>query len=549
MSDSARAVIDAIAAQWAVPGTAVVAVDRNDVVFAHYSGQSDVSARTPVGARHLFPIGSISKTFTAVALLQLLDGGRIRLDTTIADLLDWLPEPLRSNEITLQRLLNHTAGVIGSVDALPDEIGQATLYTGALSTAAPGSFFHYSNVGYILLGLAAATVSGRSLASLVEERILDPLRMRDTVARVTYDDYEALACGYQPRRDDRPWVPGDALAPAPWLEVAGADGNLAATAIDLGRFARMLLGGGQLDGTKILSTNAFEAMVSRLAPSGEDVLDLHGVAATESSRYGLGINVERCAGHTVLTHGGGMVGYASFLIADLDAGLAVCVLTNANGDTPVAEAIARCTAAELVGPGQVDINRLDPRWWDAAHVEKAGFLGQFRSSGGEVIHVSAAERRGELARLSVSGGGDTAPLLRTWGQRAVTTLPKLRRFALTFEGDRWHWGATELASDTTPVLVSAPDNPLTAFCGHYRCYSPWFTNFRVVLRGDRLLLIAPGGVEAPGDETELVPIGPAMFRIGADERLPERLTFGPPINGASPWADRGGCRYSRAFTE
>lgn len=58
-------------------------------------------------------------------------------------------------------------------------------------------------------------------------------------------------------------------------------------------------------------------------------------------------------------------------------------------------------------------------------------------------------------------------------------------------------GATELASDTTPVLVSAPDNPLTAFCGHYRCYSPWFTNFRVVLRGDRLLLIAPGGVEAP----------------------------------------------------
>lgn len=150
-----------------------------------------------------------------------------------------------------------------------------------------------------------------------------------------------------------------------------ADGNLAATAIDLGRFARMLLGGGQLDGTKILSTNAFEAMVSRLAPSGEDVLDLHGVAATESSRYGLGINVERCAGHTVLTHGGGMVGYASFLIADLDAGLAVCVLTNANGDTPVAEAIARCTAAELVGPGQVDINRLDPRWWDAAHVEKA----------------------------------------------------------------------------------------------------------------------------------------------------------------------------------
>ncbi|MET4429461.1 serine hydrolase domain-containing protein [Mycolicibacterium sp. 624] len=561
MSDSARAVINAIAKQWAVPGGAVVAVDRRGEIFSHVFGKSDLSSGTPVGSHHRFEIGSISKTFTSIVLLQLAEQKLVRLDAPAASVLDWVPQPLRADGITLERLLNHTAGLVASVDALPDEIGQATLYASESSPAAPGSFFHYSNLGYILLGLTAAQVSGRPLANLVRDGILAPLGMKDTIARITHDDYESLARGHQPLHDDRPWIPGDRLVPAPWLEVAGADGNLAATASDLGRFARMLLGRGTVDDTTVLSAAAFDTMLSSVAPAGEDVLDLPGVPTTESSRYGLGVNVERIEGRSVLTHGGGMVGYASFLMADLDHGLAVCVVTNANGDTPVAEAIARSTATELTTPGRVDTDRLDPRWWDASRVEELGCLGEFTDAPAEIppmepalsVCVSIAEHRGNRVRLMVSSGGEQAPMLRTWGRHVVTTLPSLNQYALTFDDGHWTWGAKEL----TPVGTGRPTDTdgsvsagaLEAFCGHYRCYSPWFTNFRVVLRRGRLVLIASGGVEAPGEDAELIAVGPSTFRIGADERLPERITFGPVARGVTPWADRDGCRYSRAFTD
>lgn len=561
MSDSARAVINAIAKQWAVPGGVVVAVDRRGEVFSHVFGKTDLGSGTPVGSHHRFEIGSISKTFTSIVLLQLTEQKLIRLDVPVASVLDWVPHPLRADGITLERLLNHTAGLVASVDALPDEVGQAALYAGEPSPAAPGIFFHYSNLGYILLGLTGAQVSGRSLANLVQDGILAPLGMNDTIARVTHEDYESLARGHQPLHDDRPWVPGDRLVHAPWLEVAGADGNLAATASDLGRFARMLLGRGTVDGTTVLSAAAFDTMLASVAPEGEDVLDLPGVPAAESSRYGLGINVERIEGRSVLTHGGGMVGYASFLMADLDDGLAVCVVTNANGDTPVAEAIARSTATELTTPGRVDTDRVDPHWWDASRVEELGCLGEFTDAPAELdprepalsVCVSVAEHRGNRVRLMVSRGGEQAPLLRTWGRRVVTTLPSLRQFALTFDHGHWTWGAKELAPAGRDVKgskgVAASTGALEAFCGHYRCYSPWFTNFRVVLRHGRLVLIASGGVEAPGEDADLIPVGPSTFRIGADERLPERITFGPVVRGVAPWADRDGCRYSRAFTD
>lgn len=553
MSDSARAVATAIAEHWAVPGGAVMAVDRHGELFSHRFGYADVAAGIPVAPQHLFEIGSISKVFTSIVILRLVRQGLIRLDEPIAAVLDWLPEPLRADGITAERLLNHTAGLVASVDALPDEIGQVASFAGAVSPAPPGTFFHYSNLGFILLGLMARQVSGRPLLDLVREDILTPLRMTSTVACVTHDDYSSLARGYQPLRDDRPWAPGDPVVSAPWLEVAGADGNVAATVSDLSRFARMLLGRGTLDGTTILSAADFDTMIGSTAPDGEDVLTLPGVPPTHTSRYGLGINVEGAAGRTVLSHGGGMVGYASFVLADLDDGIAVCVVTNANGDTPVAEAIARSVAAELSAAGTVDAARFDPRWWDASSTE--AYTGEFvdvcalSSEPNSPLRIAVAERDGDRVQLTAEWAGERAPLLRTWTRGAVARTRSLERFALIFGDDTWRWGPRVFTRVGVPGPAGPSDRDLARFCGHYRSYSPWFTNFRVVLREGRLVLIAAGGVEAPGEDAELVPLAESTFRIGADSRLPERITFGPPVDGQSPWADRDGCRYSRAFTD
>jgi len=125
----------------------------------------------------------------------------------------------------------------------------------------------------------------------------------------------------------------------------------------------------------------------------------------------------------------------------------------------------------------------------------------------------------------------------------------LSRFTLSFDDGAWLWGPRAFTRAGGSRPAGPPRREWAQFCGHYRSYSPWFTNFRVVLRYGRLVLIAPGGIEAPGQDVELVPLGESTFRMGADSRLPERITFGPSVNGVAPWADRDGCHYSRAFTD
>ncbi len=574
-------VVDGIANAWHVPGGVVVVTDREGIVAEHAFGLADREAVTPASSGHLFEIGSISKIFTAAVALQLVAEGSLRLDQSIGSVLPWLPPALLDENLTIERLLQHTAGLVGSVDAVPDETAQLRSYSSALSTASPGSFFHYSNVGFILVGRAAAAVTGCELPALVRDRVLRPLGMRNSIASVTADDSARLAVGYQPRRDDRPWIPGDPLDRAPQLEVAGADGSIATTAADLARFARMLLSRGAIapadrfDGTggsRILDDRSFDAMITRLAPDGEDVLSVRGLPSTRSSRYGLGINVEERDGQVVLTHGGGMVGYASFLFADQGSDRAIVVLTNANGDSPVAEAIARTIAVRLTTDAAGSPDPLDPMLWRPAHgsVSRAAdrtpdaaalppialnaMLGRFEATTttGEVdelvVALNEAGVPSSSVRLTATHRGHSAALTWDLRGRILSPLAGLRRFPLEFDGTDWISGDTVYAARPKPTAGSA-ETELLGFCGRYRSYTPWFPTFRIVLRGGSLVLLAPGGVEAPGEPMELVGIGASTFRIGSDPRLAETLTFGPIIDGVAAWADRDGCRYSRSFVD
>ncbi len=81
------------------------------------------------------------------------------------------------------------------------------------------------------------------------------------------------------------------------------------------------------------------------------------------------------------------------------------------------------------------------------------------------------------------------------------------------------------------------------YAGHYRCHNPWLSNLRVVLRRDRLLLVTPAG-----EEKVLVPLAGGLFRVGEDERLPERLRFDTPVGGQALRANLTGCDYYRTFT-
>lgn len=586
---AAGRVVEEIATAWSVPGAAVAVTGPDGVVWQHLHGSAHPSRADPVRGDHLFPIGSISKAATAMVALHGVRDGLLSLEQPIAGVLPWVPARLHDPAITLRTLLNHTAGLVGSVDALPDERAQVAGYAsgaGAGGPAAgprPGAEFHYSNLGFILAGLAAATAFGRDLPALVQERVLGPAGMRDSVPVITAAASARLATGSQPLVDDRPWLPGDALVAAPLVETAGSDGSIAATIVDLAAFARVLLRGGRGDLGDVLDPASFELMTGLLAPAGEDVLVVPGATPPHWSRYGLGVNVESTDGGRVLTHGGGMVGYASFLLASPEAGRAVVVVTTADGDSRVAEAMARSVDAlfaeqdaALHLPTRAGAAQPPPpersavlapaRWATAAQAGGASpepwtvrppalaapALGAFTDVDGEQLEIRATG-----TGYQVQFDGAATPLLWTWSDRALADLPALRRFGLVFDGVAWNWGPRvfepkpmeAVAEPPSPTgLPAVPSELLDALPGHYRSYTPWYPHFRVVRRGARLVLIAPRGVEAPADDEPLVPIAPGLLRIGSDPGAPETLRSGPVIDGRCVWVDRDGCRYSRSFT-
>lgn len=561
--DRLMAMVARLPGIWPVAGGVISIVSRDAVLAVRPFGVANIDANLPATADHLYEIGSISKIFTGMLAVQLEAEGRLNLDAPVADHLPWLEVPSTYPMFTIRHLLHHSSGLVKGADDPPDSPGQSWSLRRTVTGSAPGSVFHYSNLGYILLGLIIKKITGEAATDLCRTRLLQPAGMTQSLARVSNKDRHLLAIGYMPALDDQPWAPGDALAPATWFEIDAADGNVASSGTDMARFLRLLLGRGTLDGNTLLSPDAFARLTAPLAPGGEDWVETLGDLGIQSSRYGLGINVETIRGHHCLTHGGGMVGYSSFVLADLTADLGIAVLSNANGDCPMGQVIARL-AYELLTTDRQDFPGLDLALRSTSPCFDQAMLGTFKGQDDDA-------RLCELAigikndQVTVTHNGVAAGLYTTWSSRFVTDHPDLRRFNLTFEthtsesqigephaGDaRWLYGATIMTRvdqlpPTPPIGGSDPHKiaRLRAWTGRYRSYSPWYPTFRIVLREDRLFLIAPGGVEAPTEDVELIELEPGILRIGAEAYLPERLIVDGMIDGKVVTCLRDGCRHS-----
>lgn len=555
-ADRAREYAGALLDSCPVPAFVVAVTDARRLLCLITAGQADVAAGTPVTAGHRFEIGSISKVMNAVVVHQLIDEGRLDPDDVVVDRLPWVGLGEHGRDIRVRHLLDHSAGLITGSDDLPDERAMVWQLRDRPAGPPPGTAFHYSNVGYMLLGQLAEAASGRPLPRLLGERLFDPLGMSATSGRIHHGLRPGMAVGHWPARDDRPWAPGDELCAAPWFETATADGNIASTASDLAAFLRLLLSDGTVAGTRLLSPGGLRRLTEPHAPGGEDVLSIGGSPGATSSRYGLGVNVERIEGSTCLTHGGGMVGYASFVVADRGNGLGVAVLSNGNGEYPAAQLLCRVAHAAF---REALAGRPLPALPDAelsVRPERTGsaMCGRFRGTGRDAGELSVEFHVAADGRLHAAASGSDGTVYRTFGSRFVTDNPQLRRYPLTFDpgegAPRWCYGPFELLPAAVPTAavptVAVPTAVPSPYVGTYRSYSPWYPRFDVVERSGQLYLIAPGGVEAPDSDVELHELTPGTFRIGPQAWLPERLSFGPLVDGAPVWADRDGCRYSRA---
>ena len=241
--------------------------------------------------------------------------------------------PSEHASITLHHLLSHTAGIISGTDFSGEAPYEVWALRDSEATAPPGTYFHYSNVGYKALGLVLEHTLQQSYPDIIRERILVPLDMSSSEPAITHHTRQRMATGYASQFDDRPRHGSNPLVPATWLETSTADGSIAATAADMSRYVRMLLNRGRGPQGQILAPASFELMTRPHIRQQEERGD-------GADFYGYGLDVGHAGNLAMIGHTGGMVGYETAMLADLDSGLGVVVLTNGPGDPA---AVASCS--------------------------------------------------------------------------------------------------------------------------------------------------------------------------------------------------------------
>ncbi|MDP9303191.1 MAG: beta-lactamase family protein [Actinomycetota bacterium] len=505
-----------------IPGLTLGLTDRDGTILIRTYGFAELESRLPVTPDTLFEIGSIGKTFTAVAILQLADEGLLDVHAPVDNYLSWfvVPQPAGHAPITIAHLLSHTGGIVAGIDGTPEAAFQVWSLRDLPTFSVPGERFHYSNVGYKALGLVLEAVEGRPYPEIIRTRVLEPLEMLSTEPAITHDIRPRLAVGYEYLHDDRLSHSCAPLAPATWLETATADGSIASTPEDMSAFVRLLMRGGEGPNGRLLSEGAF-AQMSTGTP-WED-----GTVA-----YGYGLLLRELGGRRFIGHGGGMVGYLAAMQADPDANLGVIVLQNAMGLNPMglARTLIRIAdgepqPADAAVAGYDDLAGLyDPPLEIIA--SDNGLL--LRRDGREI----ALEQLGDDLFVAADATFDRFPLRV---DRSLNGVPLL-----------WHGGQRYVRAGAPARQLREPSAELQAIAGHYRSHNPWTTNFRVVLRGDHPWLIfaaAPDGFET---EQPLIPSDDGTFRVGEDPGNPETLRFDTVVEGCTLRAWLSGWPYYRA---
>jgi CubicO group peptidase (beta-lactamase class C family)/pimeloyl-ACP methyl ester carboxylesterase len=308
-----------------------LAVDQDgEILFDGAAGLANSEAQTPLSPTDRFRIYSITKTFTAVLVLQLVDEGVLALDDTVADLLDDPAVARIPNveQITLRQLLTHTSGVYDYFaedspfweDAyLGEDADWSRVWTPEELLAyadgaehapdfAPGEGVRYSNTGYILLGLIVEEATGQPFVNRLHQQILDPLGLTDTFFAATEPVPGGTVQGYHLFGDELVNVSETHLS-AQWTE-----GGMVSTTRDLLRFADVLFGG------ELLSPASLQEMLI-FVPS-----ERPGIA------WGLGAAQMQTAAGALVGMGGAGPGFAARLFRQPESDLTVVLLTNTNLD-------------------------------------------------------------------------------------------------------------------------------------------------------------------------------------------------------------------------
>jgi D-alanyl-D-alanine carboxypeptidase len=523
------------------PGLTLGVTDRQRLLAARSYGFANVDARRPVTPETLFETGSIGKSFTSIALMQLREEGLFDPQAPITDYLPWFEVQTRYEPILCHHLLSHTAGLIGGSDFSPDQRYEVWALRETETSAPPGTRFHYSNIGYKTLGLALEAITGRPWAAVIRDGILTPLGMSATDPSITHVTRKRLAEPYRRFYDDRPGHPSQPLVPATWLETNTGDGCVCSTGAEMAAYLRMLLNRGEGPAGRLISEESFDLIT-------QPITTRNAALSMPARNYGYGLMTWEQDGHQFLGHSGGMVGYYSQMIGDVTDGVGVFASVNGPGSpTEVVQYALQLLSAALHDEPLPD----PPPPAEPLRVPNAAdYAGTYHGDDDELT------LRAEGGSLLIEQAGERIPLETHGDDTFSTPHPAFDRFLLhatrdeqgrvveLSHGPRWFTGAAYGG----PTSFEHPPE-WAAYAGHYRSHNPWGSNFRVVLRKGELRMIWPSEPDGFSPDDVLVPLPDGGFRVGADEGGPERVRFDTIVNGEAWRANVSGCDYFRFFTE
>lgn len=419
--------IDRLVADFAgrnnVPGFAYGVIIDGRLVHARAGGVRNVAAAAAVDTTTVFRIASMTKSFTAAAILQLRDEGKLSLDDPAER---YLPElasirypTTDSPRITIRHLLSHSEGFPEDNPwgdqqlAATDEEFSRMIRSGIPFSNAPGVAYEYSNYGFAMLGRIVANVSGLPFPRYLTERLLTPLGMRHTTLEFSQVPSGLLAHGY--RRQDGQWLEEQPLPDGAF----GPMGGLLTSVGDLGRWVAFMLDAWPpRDGTEPgpLRRASVREMQQVARFNGATAAITSAGVALSAGGYGYGLGVRQTCRHRVtVAHSGGLPGYGSIMRWLPDYGVGIVAMGNltytswGNVTDQAFEALAATGGLEPRTPRPApvlttmrdQVTRLVLQWDDALARDIAAM--------NLYLDEPAARRRAAIERVRTEAGGNCRP--------------------------------------------------------------------------------------------------------------------------------------------
>ena len=313
VAHAADSIADAVIKRGRVAALSVAVIRGRDTLVMKGYGMADIENDVPATARTVYRIGSVTKQFTSVAIMQLVEQGKLSLDD---DVTKYVPNaPTHGRRVLVRHLLNHTSGIPSYTDVGP-EFGRvirldlskdsliATVKDDSLQFE-PGSHFYYNNTGYFLLGMIIERVTGKPYGDYLRDALFAPNGLTSTVYCSVMPLIKHRAQGYEGRPT------GIVNAPYISMDLPYAAGSLCSSVGDLAAWTRLL------HSRKLVKDSSLVAMTTPAK-----------LASGRPMQYGFGLFMDTVGTHRRIHHGGGINGFISELAYYPDDSLTVVVLSN-----------------------------------------------------------------------------------------------------------------------------------------------------------------------------------------------------------------------------